>query len=80
MADKSFFDWMDELSKFEPFQNCICLSENDSINSTDKELVLRFFIFKNVGARVHLVNKKILQNLLIKNRFNLRIEPILIER
>ena len=48
MADKSFFDWMDELSKFEPFQNCICLSENDLDQQYDKELVLRFFIFKNV--------------------------------
>ena len=50
MADKSFFEWIDDLSKYEPFQNCISLSDNDTDQQYDKELVLRFFICKNVGT------------------------------
>lgn len=50
MADKSFFAWIDELSKYEAFQNCVSLSDNDIDQQYDKELVLRFFIFKNVES------------------------------
>ena len=50
MADKSFYDWMAALSEYIPFQNCICLSDNDLDEQYDKELVLRFFIFKNIAV------------------------------
>jgi hypothetical protein len=50
MADKSFYDWMAALSEYIPFQNCVCLSDNDIFEQYDKELVLRFFIFKNIDS------------------------------
>lgn len=47
MYDKSFFEYINKLSKYEPFQNCISLSDKDIDERYDLELVLRFFVFKN---------------------------------
>jgi len=48
MADKSFFEWVLKLSKDSDFQNCTSLCGSDLDERSDIELVLRFFIFKNV--------------------------------
>jgi len=50
MEDKSFYKWILELSQYPSFQNCVCLSDKDTDEQYDLELVLRFFIFKNVDS------------------------------
>lgn len=45
MINKDFYKWMLALSKFEPFQDCIALSDRPLSEAYDMELVLRFMIF-----------------------------------
>ena len=50
MENKSFYNWILGLSNYPSFQNCVCLSDKDLDEQYDLELVLRFFIFKNVNS------------------------------
>ncbi len=45
MLNKEFFLWLKNLSSYEPFQECIALSERPLSESYDLELALRFVIF-----------------------------------
>lgn len=45
MINKDFYKWMLNLSKYEPFQECVALSDRPLSESYDMELVLRFVIF-----------------------------------
>lgn len=47
MYNREFFRWIKDLAAFEPFQNCIALSDKLSDQQYDLELLLRFFIYKN---------------------------------
>jgi uncharacterized protein with ParB-like and HNH nuclease domain len=47
MKDKELFKWIVKLSKYQPFINCIDLSEKDQIEKYDQEIVTRFFVIKN---------------------------------
>jgi uncharacterized protein with ParB-like and HNH nuclease domain len=49
MLNKRFYDWLDDLSNYPPFLNCISLSEKASDEKYQMELALRFIIFKNVN-------------------------------
>lgn len=50
MVNKDFFNWINRLAKYEPFINCVCLTEDDIKKQYHLELALRFFIFKNVDV------------------------------
>lgn len=47
MYDRDFFEWIKNIAEFEPFQNCIALSEKSMEQQYDLELLLRFFAYKN---------------------------------
>lgn len=47
MYNREFFIWIKELTAFEPFQNCIALSDKLIEQQYDLELLLRFVIYKN---------------------------------
>jgi len=49
MVNRDFYDWLDDLAKYEPFVNCVCLSDKDTIEQYNLELTLRFLIFKNIN-------------------------------
>ena len=49
MLNKRLYEWLDELGKYEPFLNCISLSEKAFDEKYHMELALRFIIFKNVN-------------------------------
>ena len=46
MVNKDFYTFIDELSKNEDFQNTVSITEKSIRESYDKELVLRFFIYR----------------------------------
>jgi uncharacterized protein with ParB-like and HNH nuclease domain len=48
MIDKAAYQWLSNLSKFEPFQECISLSDKNISEQYDVELALRFLIFYNI--------------------------------
>lgn len=48
MIDKSFFQWLSNLAKYEPFLNCLSLADRLLNEKYNEELALRFFIFKNI--------------------------------
>lgn len=48
MTNRDFYDWLDDLANYEPFVNCVCLSDKDMIEQYNLELALRFLIFKNI--------------------------------
>ena len=48
MINRDFYDWLDDLANYEPFVNCVCLSDKDMIEQYNLELALRFLIFKNI--------------------------------
>lgn len=58
MVDKSFYNWILELSQTEDFQNCVSLSDKDISEQYDIELVLRFCIFKNINMEEIGADKK----------------------
>ena len=45
MLNKEFYTWLQELASYEPFQECISLSDRPLKESYDLELALRFIIF-----------------------------------
>jgi hypothetical protein len=45
MLNKEFFLWLKRLASYEPFQECIALSDKPLSESYDLELALRFIIF-----------------------------------
>ena len=47
MKDKELFKFIDRLSKYPSFINCIDLSEKDELEKYDQEIVSRFFVIKN---------------------------------
>ncbi|MAG73331.1 hypothetical protein CL620_03385 [archaeon] len=47
MINKEFYNWVKDLSDYQPFLNCINISEKSLIEKFHQELVLRFFVFKN---------------------------------
>jgi hypothetical protein len=48
-ANREFFQWLNELSENPNFENCVTLSDRSYIEQFDKELVLRFLIFRSIG-------------------------------
>ena len=47
MYDEKIYDWIDDLTKFEPFKECISgLSEKWIKEQYDKELVWRLIVFQ----------------------------------
>jgi hypothetical protein len=48
MLDKTFYYWISELARFDPFQECIALSDRPLSEAYDIELVLRFIIFSRI--------------------------------
>ena len=48
MLNKEFFLWLKKLASYEPFQECIALSDRPLSESYDLELALRFVIFSIV--------------------------------
>ena len=57
MVNKEFFDWIMGLSKYEPFINVISQTNNAEKKAKIVELVLRFFVYRNIpyqgGLDVH---------------------------
>ncbi|MBY8154076.1 DUF262 domain-containing protein [Vibrio fluvialis] len=51
MLNKEFYTWLQNLSKYGPFQECISLSERPLKESYDIELVLRFIIFTLIDVK-----------------------------
>ncbi|KCZ71930.1 Protein of unknown function DUF262 [Candidatus Methanoperedens nitroreducens] len=51
MINKDFYYWLYDLGAYEPFLNCIGLSEKSISEQYNLELALRFIIFKNVDIR-----------------------------
>jgi uncharacterized protein with ParB-like and HNH nuclease domain len=47
MKDKNLFKWIDRLSVYPPFVNCLDLSEKDTLEKYNQEIVSRFFVIKN---------------------------------
>ena len=45
MLNKDFYAWLQSLASYEPFQECISLSDRPLKESYDLELALRFIIF-----------------------------------
>lgn len=45
MINKNFYTWLQSLASYEPFQECISLSDRPLSESYDLELALRFLIF-----------------------------------
>jgi hypothetical protein len=48
MLNKDFYTWLKSLALYEPFQECISLSERPLKEAYDVELVLRFLIFSEI--------------------------------
>lgn len=51
MVNKDFYNKIDNMSKNQDFQNTISLTENSISQSYDKELVLRYLIYKNCNPQ-----------------------------
>ena len=49
MLNKDFFRWLQELSQYEPFRECIALSDRPIDESYDIELALRFVVFSKIN-------------------------------
>ena len=49
MTNAEMFRWIKNLADYEPFQECINISENPLIQQYDMELVLRFLVFTNIN-------------------------------
>lgn len=48
MVNRDFYDWLNNLAKYEPFTDCLVLSDKSINEQYNLELALRFIIFKNV--------------------------------
>ncbi|MBU2615702.1 MAG: DUF262 domain-containing protein [Nanoarchaeota archaeon] len=51
MIDRDFFYWIKNLSEYEPFVTCLSLPDKMVEEQENLELVLKFFIFKNIDIR-----------------------------
>lgn len=49
MLNKNLFAWLKKLTEYEPFQQCISLSEKNIQEQYDVELALRFLLLFNAG-------------------------------
>lgn len=47
MINLNFYEWLDKISKYNSFMNCISLSDRLEDERYDMELALRFLVFKN---------------------------------
>ncbi|HBG5207999.1 TPA: DUF262 domain-containing protein [Clostridioides difficile] len=45
MIDKPFYDWCVKLNKYEPFQNCIPLTEKQYPEQYDMEITIRYLVY-----------------------------------
>ena len=50
MLNKEFYNWLQSLASYPPFQECIALSDKPLKESYDLELALRFLIFSDIDA------------------------------
>ena len=50
MLNKEFYNWLQTLASYEPFQECIALSDRPLKESYDLELALRFLIFSDIDT------------------------------
>lgn len=81
MINKKMFDWLRELSKYEPFKVVTALSDNPIDQAYDVELVLRFMVFldlnesdfKNIGDVGIFLTDKISELALLK-KFDYKIK------
>lgn len=48
MLDREFFKWINSLRNYQPFRECIPLSERLSDEQYDLELISRFIVFRNI--------------------------------
>lgn len=48
MIDRDFFFWLKSLAEYEPFQECVALTDKALSEQYDLELVLRFILFKDM--------------------------------
>ncbi len=51
MLDKSFFRWLEDLSKINSFKETVALTDNALLLRYDLELILRFLIFRNINLK-----------------------------
>lgn len=51
MLNRDFYYWLKDLGNYEPFLNCLCLTERALEEHYNLELALRFIIFKNVDIK-----------------------------
>ena len=51
MKDKALFKFIDRLSEYPPFVNCLDLSEKDKLEKDNQEMVSRFFVIKNADLK-----------------------------
>ena len=51
MLNKEFYNWLQTLASYEPFQECIALSDRPLKESYDLELALRFLIFSDIDTQ-----------------------------
>jgi hypothetical protein len=49
MENRDFYVWFNNLTKYEPFLNCLNLSDKEKTEQYHMELALRFFILKNIN-------------------------------
>jgi len=49
MVDRELYSWIDALSNYPPFKDCLNLSEKDGLERYDQEIVSRFFVIKNAS-------------------------------
>lgn len=49
MLNDHMYKWLRQLAEYEPFQDCVNLSENPIMEQYDIELVLRFIVFSMIG-------------------------------
>lgn len=50
MVNRDFYEWLKTLSSYEPFQQCIALSDRPLQEAYDLELVLRFLVFSKINV------------------------------
>lgn len=51
MLNKEFYNWLQSLASYAPFQECIALSDRPLKESYDLELALRFLIFSDINTQ-----------------------------
>jgi uncharacterized protein with ParB-like and HNH nuclease domain len=48
MYNRDLFNWMKDLCQYQPFQDCIALSDRSKIEQYDMELLSRFLVFRTM--------------------------------